>query len=74
MSLDLHLACKKCEESIWIAQDGLGGFTLYWGEPDTMKHLAKFLQKHQGHELVFENWENHETYVDVQTGQPMCTD
>lgn len=46
MSVDFYIACKECKEALHIAQDGLSGFTFYSGQPDTMKLLAAFLDKH----------------------------
>lgn len=46
MSVDYYLACRKCKESIHVAQDGMSGFTFYRGEPDCMLKLAMFLEDH----------------------------
>jgi hypothetical protein len=46
MSVDYYLACGKCMECIQVAQDGLGGFTFYSGEPSCMQELGEFLGEH----------------------------
>lgn len=46
MSTDYYMACGKCRESIHVAQDGMGGFTFYSGEPECMKALQHFLSVH----------------------------
>ena len=65
MSTDLHIACKDCKQTLWIAQDGMSGRTLYTGEPETMKKLKDFLFDHQRHELVFEDWQCHEDFKEI---------
>ena len=54
MSRTTYLICKTCKEYIWIGQ----GSITYTGEPETMKALNDFLQKHitdypPEHELLF---------------------
>jgi hypothetical protein len=46
MSVDYYLACDKCKQAIHVAQDGMGGFTFYSGEPDCLYHLGRFLEEH----------------------------
>lgn len=57
MSTLYYMACHHCKKTIWIAQDGLGGFGFYSGEPECMMAYKDFLLEHQGHplELVPEN-------------------
>lgn len=43
MSVDYYLACNKCNECVHVAQDGLGGWTFYSGEPDCMAELGTWL-------------------------------
>lgn len=53
MSQTYDIACMQCREALWIAQSGIGGMTLYSGEPKTMEHLREFLFRHSGHHLEF---------------------
>lgn len=46
MSVDYYMACGKCMKALHVAQDGLGGFTFYSGQPDTMNLLGGFLRDH----------------------------
>lgn len=46
MSVDYYMACGKCMKALHVAQDGLGGFTFYSEQPDTMKLLGEFLEAH----------------------------
>lgn len=46
MAVDLYMACVKCKKALHVAQDGLGGFTFYWGQEDTMRLLRDFLRDH----------------------------
>ncbi len=62
MSTDLHIACKDCKKTLWIAQEGMSGQTLYSGEPETMEKLKSFLFDHMFHELIFEDWQRHEDF------------
>lgn len=57
MSVCYSMACHQCKTALWVAQDGLSGFTFYSGEPDTMRLFSTFLQDHMGHplELVSEH-------------------
>lgn len=48
MSVDYYMACGKCMQCIHVAQDGLGGWTFYSGEPDCMQELGEFLGEHSG--------------------------
>ena len=66
MSSDLHIACRDCQKTLWIAQDGLSGRTLYTGEPKTMEKLKDFLFDHEGHTLVFEDWQFHEGFEEIE--------
>ncbi len=43
MSVDYYIACPICKECIHVAQDGLGGWTFYSGEPDCMAELGSWL-------------------------------
>jgi len=51
MSADFFLASE--DEAIWVAQNGLGGFTFYSGEPACMRALTAFLERNQGKKLDF---------------------
>ena len=56
MSVCYYLVCHDCKKSLWVAQDGLSGFSFYSGEPQTMKALRDFLADHallQDHKLQF---------------------
>ena len=53
MSQCYDIACMDCRETLWIAQRGVGGATLYSGDRDTMEKLKAFLFAHAGHHLVF---------------------
>jgi hypothetical protein len=46
MSTDYYMTCGKCMDALHVAQDGLGGFTFYRGDPDCMKALGSFLERH----------------------------
>jgi hypothetical protein len=41
------------DEAIWVAQNGLGGFSFYSGEPACMRALSAFLERNQGKKLEF---------------------
>lgn len=58
MSVEYDLVCEDCKETVWVAQDGLSGYTFYSGEPDTMRALGEFLYKHQNHRLEFRSGVN----------------
>lgn len=66
MSTDYHIACKDCKKTLWIAQSGGSGITLYSGEPETMKLLADFLGEHEHHELIFEDWQYHDDFEEIE--------
>ncbi len=63
MSVCYNLNCHDCQEYIWIGQ---GGSCFYYGEPETMAALGKFLYKHQGHKLSFDDDNQFEDYKDYQ--------
>jgi hypothetical protein len=46
VSVDYYMGCGKCMKALHVAQNGLGGFTFYSGQPDTMKLLGEFLADH----------------------------
>jgi hypothetical protein len=46
MSVDFYLVCESCRKRIHIAQDGLGGWSFYSGEPDCMAKLSQWLGDH----------------------------
>lgn len=46
MSVDYYMACTICMKALHVAQDGLGGFTFYRGQDDTMRLLGEFLGAH----------------------------
>lgn len=52
VSTDIYMTCEVCKEAIWIAQEGLGGFTFYSGEPNCMKALSKFIMLHYLHKNI----------------------
>lgn len=57
MSTNYYLLCQKCTMGVHIAQDGLSGFTFYYGEPNCMRALKDFLSEHSicGGEVVLKN-------------------
>ncbi len=69
MSQTFSIGCQQCRKHLWIAQAGLGGYTLYTDQPETMSALKDFLFEHIGHPLVFKencesemaDWEEIET-------------
>lgn len=46
MSTNYYMACEKCQECYWVAQDGMSGFAFYSGEPRCMAGMNDFLSKH----------------------------
>lgn len=53
MSVDYFFACRKCKESIHVAQDGMSGYSFYKDEPDCMRQVMRFLADHTiGHHNV----------------------
>jgi hypothetical protein len=46
VSSDYYFACGKHMECIHVAQDGLGGFSFYSGEPNCMEELGQWLDEH----------------------------
>lgn len=51
MSVDFFLMSET--EAIQIAQDGMSGFGLYYGELDCMEKLRDFLSRNQNKSLKF---------------------
>jgi hypothetical protein len=51
MSTDFYLVSEA--EAIWVAQDGMSGFTFYRGEPKCMEALDGFLERNQGKTIRF---------------------
>lgn len=46
MSTDFHIACEKCRECYWVGQLGMRMFSFYSGEPQCMKGIGPFIEKH----------------------------
>lgn len=46
MSTHYYLACDNCRKALWIAQDGLSGFTFFSAEPECLSAMARFLAAH----------------------------
>jgi hypothetical protein len=46
MSVSYFMACEKCKECYWVAQDGFKFFTFYSREPQCMQGIGEFLGKH----------------------------
>lgn len=46
MSTCYYMACEKCREYYWVAQDGMSGFHFYSREPRCMEGISAFLGKH----------------------------
>jgi len=46
MSTDYYMVCDKCKVAIDVASWGLTGFSFYSGEPECMKALRAFLERH----------------------------
>lgn len=58
MSTDYYLVSHTAKKVIHVAQDGLSGWTFYYGEPECMKALSRFLEAntHTPLELVAEQY------------------
>lgn len=46
MSTDYYVICEGCKEAIDIASHGFSGFAFYSEEPNCMRELRSFLEKH----------------------------
>ena len=72
MSTDYYLACHGHQEKIWVAQDGMSGWTFYRGEPECMKALGAFLERHRGQlchlELIPE--QQYEYFREIEWSRP----
>ncbi len=62
MSVCFNINCHDCQESLWVAQEGLSGSTFYRGDKDTMKSLGEFFFEHRGHALSFDGEDKFEHY------------
>jgi hypothetical protein len=77
MSTCYYMTCHACKKALWVAQDGLSGFTFYSDEPKTMHALGRFLSEHYGRDHPLELASEHrfddlmeEGYVDVDENAP----
>jgi hypothetical protein len=61
MSVCYNINCHKCKTALWVAQ---GSSNFYSGEKETMNELGKFLFKHQGHDLSFDDDNKFDWYSD----------
>ncbi len=63
MSVCFNINCHDCEVSLWIAQ---GGSCFYYGDKDIMDNLGKFLFKHRGHKLSFDDDDQFDWYKEFE--------
>jgi hypothetical protein len=71
VSVDLYICCHNCKTKLWIAQDGLSGFTFYRGDEPVMKALGKFFEDHSlgdtaNHRMGLINEDQHDDYTEVK--------
>jgi hypothetical protein len=71
MSTLYYMTCHQCKKSIWVAQDGLSGFSFYSGEPACMRAYKDFLLDHQRHPLELVPEQDHDYleeagYVEIE--------
>jgi len=69
MSVDYYVTCTFCNEKIHVAQDGLGGFSFYSGDPKCMTALGKFFENHILHEMHIFSEQFCEDYKRVDWGE-----
>lgn len=65
MSNTYSIACKDCKEHIWVAQGwDLDDGHFYFDVDNVRKKLYKFLFRHKGHNLIFEDNCNFDEMLD----------
>ncbi|MES2625875.1 MAG: hypothetical protein V4628_11405 [Pseudomonadota bacterium] len=65
MSRTYNIACRDCNQSLWIGQGNLGGTQYIYTEQKCVDRLQSFLFSHLSHALVFDDSEGMCDYDEI---------